>query len=102
MVEEGVISSGVAKRVIAALWEQDQDPDAWVEANGLKQLNDEAALRAYAREAIAAHPDLVAGYRAGKQALSKALMGAAMSLSSGKANPAKLQQLMDEELNKGK
>ena len=102
MVEEGVISSGVAKRVIAALWEQDQDPDAWVEANGLKQLNDEAALRAYAREAIATHPDLVAGYRAGKQALSKALMGTAMSLSSGKANPAKLQQLMDEELNKGK
>lgn len=102
MVEEGVISSGVAKRVIAALWEQDQDPDAWVEANGLKQLNDEAALRAYAREAIATHPDLVAGYHAGKQALSKALMGAAMSLSSGKANPAKLQQLMDEELNKDK
>ena len=102
MVEEGVISSGVAKRVIAALWEQDQDPDAWVEANGLKQLNDEATLRAYAREAIAAHPDLVAGYHAGKQALSKALMGAAMSLSSGKANPAKLQQLMDEELNMGK
>lgn len=101
MVEEGVISSGVAKRVIAALWELDQDPDAWVEANGLKQLNDEAALRAYAREAIAAHPDLVAGYHAGKQALSKALMGAAMSLSSGKANPAKLQQLMDEELKKG-
>ena len=88
--------------MIAALWEQDQDPDAWVEANGLKQLNDEAALRAYAREAIAAHPDLVAGYHAGKQALSKALMGAAMSLSSGKANPAKLQQLMDEELKKGK
>ena len=102
MVEEGVISSGVAKRVIAALWEQDQDPDAWVEANGLKQLNDEAALRAYAREAIATHPDLVAGYHAGKQALSKALMGAAMSLSSGKANPAKLQQLMDEELKKDK
>ena len=101
MVAEGVISSGVAKRVIAALWELDQDPDAWVEANGLKQLNDEAALRAYAREAIAAHPDLVAGYHAGKQALSKALMGAAMSLSSGKANPAKLQQLMDEELKKG-
>ena len=102
MVEEGVISSGVAKRVIAALWEQDQDPDAWVEANGLKQLNDEAILLAYAREAIATHPELVAGYHAGKQALSKALMGAAMSLSSGKANPAKLQQLMDEELKKGK
>ena len=29
-------------------------------------------------------------------------MGAAMRLTSGKANPAKLQQLMDEELKKGK
>ena len=62
MVAGRALSAAVAKRVIAALWEQDQDPEAWVEANGLKQLNDEAILRAYAREAIEAHPDLVAGY----------------------------------------
>ena len=98
LVEDGVISSSVAKRVVAALWAQDQEPEAWVEANGLKQLNDETALRAYVQQAIAAHPEMVAGYRAGKLTLSKALMGAAMSLSGGKANPAKLQQLMDEAL----
>lgn len=98
LVEDGVISSSVAKRVVVALWAQDQEPEAWVEANGLKQLNDETALRAYVQQAIAAHPEMLAGYRAGKLTLSKALMGAAMSLSGGKANPAKLQQLMDEAL----
>ena len=84
--------------MVVALWAQVQDPEAWVEANGLKQLNDETALRAYVQQAIAAHPEMLAGYRAGKLTLSKALMGAAMSLSGGKANPAKLQQLMDEAL----
>ncbi len=88
MVEQGDISAGVAKRAVAALWEQDQDPDAWVEAAGLRQLNDPALLRTYAEQAMAEHPDLVAGYYKGKANLAKALMGAAMGLSGGKANPA--------------
>ena len=41
----------------------------------------------------AEHPDLVAGYYKGKVNLAKALMGAAMGLSGGKANPALLQRL---------
>lgn len=102
MVEQGDISAGVAKRAVAALWEQDQDPDAWVEAAGLRQLNDPALLRTYAEQAMAEHPDLVAGYYKGKVNLAKALMGAAMGLSGGKANPALLQRLMDEALEKGR
>ena len=50
----------------------------------------------------AEHPDLVAGYYKGKVNLAKALMGAAMGLSGGKANPALLQRLMDEALEKGR
>ena len=52
--------------------------------------------------AMAEHPDLVAGYYKGKVNLAKALMGAAMGLSGGKANPALLQRLMDEALEKGR
>lgn len=51
---------------------------------------------------MAEHPDLVAGYYKGKVNLAKALMGAAMGLSGGKANPALLQRLMDEALEKGR
>ena len=53
MVEQGDISAGVAKRAVAALWDTDQDPDAWVEAAGLRQLDDPALLRTYAEQAMA-------------------------------------------------
>ena len=51
-------------------------------------------------QALKEHADLVAGYRSGKPQLKKALMGAAMGLSGGRANPVMLQRLMDEALDK--
>lgn len=102
LAESGAISNSVAKRAVAALWEHDQPPTAWIDAEGLRQISDPEALRALAQRAIAENPQLTAGYYRGKTNLSRALMGAAMSLSGGKANPALLQQLMDEELSRGR
>lgn len=99
MQEEGVINSGTAKRTVAALWEQDEDPEAYIVRNGLKQLNDPEELRGYVAQAIAENPKMVEGYRAGKLPLKKALMGAAMRLAGGMANPVLLQQLVDEALD---
>ncbi len=99
MAEDAVINSNTAKRLVAELWQSGEEPEEYVERKGLKQLNDEAALRTLVREAIAAHPEMVAGYRKGKVNLKKALMGAAMGLCGGKANPAVLQRLMDEALD---
>lgn len=102
LAETGVISNSVAKRAVAALWAHDQPPEAWIDAEGLRQLSDPEALRALAQRAIVENPQLTAGYYRGKTNLSRALMGAAMSLSGGKANPALLQQLMEQELARGK
>ena len=99
LVEENIINSGAAKKTIAALWQHDEDPDEYVTRSHLRQLNDEAQLRAFVAQALAEHPDMVAGYRKGKPALKKALMGAAMGLSGGMANPVLLQRLMDEALD---
>ena len=99
LTEEGVINSGAAKKVISALWEQDEEPDAYIARNGLTQISDEAMLEGYVRRALAEHPDMVAGYRRGKATLKKALMGAAMGLSGGMANPVLLQTLMDRALD---
>lgn len=99
LTEEGTINSGAAKKVIAALWTQDEEPDAYILRNGLKQISDEAILNGYVRQALAEHPDMVAGYRRGKATLKKALMGAAMGLSGGMANPVLLQALMDRALD---
>ena len=65
---------------------------------GLRQESDENVLRGYVRRAMEEHPDMVESYRRGKVNLGKALMGAAMSLSAGRANPVALQRLMDEAL----
>ncbi len=99
LTEEGVVNSGAAKKVIAALWEHDEEPDAYIARNGLTQISDEATLDGYVRRALAEHPDMVAGYRRGKATLKKALMGAAMGLSGGMANPVLLQALMDRALD---
>mgnify|MGYP000658175615 CR=1 FL=1 len=99
LAEENIINSGAAKKTIAALWQRDEDPDEYVTRSHLRQLNDEAQLRAFVTQALAEHPDMVAGYRKGKLALKKALMGAAMGLSGGMANPVLLQRLVDEALD---
>lgn len=99
MQEEGVINSGTAKRTVAALWEKDEDPADYVSRNGLRQLNDREALLGAVRQAIQENPSMVEGYRRGKLPLKKALMGAAMRLTGGMANPVLLQELVDQELD---
>lgn len=98
MTESQVISVGTARKTITALWAQPEEPEEYVKRMGLKQLSDEAQLMAYVRQAIDKHPEMVAGYRKGKLTLKNALMGIAMGLSGGKANPVVLQKLMDAAL----
>lgn len=98
MTESQLISVGTARKTITALWTQPEEPEEYVTRMGLKQLSDEAQLMAYVRQAIDKHPEMVAGYRKGKLTLKNALMGIAMGLSGGKANPVVLQKLMDEAL----
>ncbi len=99
MTESQVISVGTARKTITALWSQPEDPENYVTRMGLKQLSDETQLMTYVRQAIDKHPEMVAGYRKGKLTLKNALMGAAMGLSGGKANPVVLQKLMDQALD---
>lgn len=99
MTEQSLISVGTAKKTIDALWDTPEDPEEYVTRMGLMQISDEAVLAEYVRKAIDTHPEMVAGYRKGKLTLKNALMGVAMGLSSGKANPVVLQKLMDAALD---
>ena len=99
MTEQSLISVGTAKKTIDALWDTPEDPEEYVTRMGLMQISDEAVLAEYVRKAIDTHPEMVAGYRKGKLTLKNALMGVAMGLSGGKANPVVLQKLMDAALD---
>jgi aspartyl-tRNA(Asn)/glutamyl-tRNA(Gln) amidotransferase subunit B len=98
--ERGVISSSVAKEVFEKMWATGRSAAAIVEADGLAQIGDEAALEAVVADVVARHPDAVAQFRAGKQATFGFLVGQAMKASGGKANPKLVSELLRKALNR--
>ena len=72
--------------------------DAIIEAKGLKQMNDTGALEKIIDEVIAANPDNVAQFKAGKDKAFNALVGQAMKASKGKANPAQVNEMLRKKL----
>jgi aspartyl-tRNA(Asn)/glutamyl-tRNA(Gln) amidotransferase subunit B len=94
LVERQVISSSAAKEVFEEMWSSGQSAQAIVDARGLAQIGDEAALTALVDQVIAAHPEPVAQYRAGKTQTFGFLVGATMKASKGKANPATVSAIL--------
>jgi aspartyl-tRNA(Asn)/glutamyl-tRNA(Gln) amidotransferase subunit B len=62
-------------------------------------MNDSGALEAIIDEVLAANPDNVAQYRAGKDKAFNALVGQAMKASKGKANPAQVNEMLKKKLS---
>jgi aspartyl-tRNA(Asn)/glutamyl-tRNA(Gln) amidotransferase subunit B len=87
LADRGVVSSTVAKDVLDKMWVTGRSAQTLVDAEGLGQIGDEAALVALAAEVIAAHPDAVAQYRAGRTNTFGVLVGQVMRASGGKADP---------------
>ncbi|MGC3986546.1 MAG: Asp-tRNA(Asn)/Glu-tRNA(Gln) amidotransferase subunit GatB [Pseudorhodoferax sp.] len=98
-IADNTISNNAARQVFDALWTgEGQDVDAVIEAKGLKQMNDDGALEAILDAVIAANPDNVAQFKAGKDKAFNALVGQAMKASKGKANPAQVNALLRKKL----
>ena len=98
-VADGTISNNAAKQVFDVLWEDSQaNVDVIIEAKGLKQMNDTGALEKIVDDVIAANPDNVAQFKAGKDKAFNALVGQVMKASKGKANPAQVNELLRSKL----
>ncbi|HEY7501339.1 MAG TPA: Asp-tRNA(Asn)/Glu-tRNA(Gln) amidotransferase subunit GatB [Vicinamibacterales bacterium] len=98
LVDSGTITGPIAKDVFEKMYASGQSADAIVAAEGLASINDDAALEAAVRDAIAANPTAVAQYRAGKQQTFGFLVGQVMKATRGKANPAIVNALMKKML----
>jgi len=98
-IADGTISNNAARQVFDALWSgEGADVDAIIEAKGLKQMSDTGALEKIIDDVIAANPDNVAQFKAGKDKAFNALVGQAMKASKGKANPAQVNDLLRRKL----
>ena len=98
LTERDVISSTVAKEVLATMWSSGRRATDIVEAGGLAQVGDADALGAAIADVLAANPDAVAQYRTGKNNAFGFLVGQAMKSMKGKANPKVINELLKKAL----
>ena len=98
LADAKAINSSVAKEVFEVMFEEDIDPEKYVEEKGLKTVNDEGTLRKTIEEIIAANPQSVEDYHNGKDRAIGFLVGQTMKAMKGKADPAMVNQILKELL----
>ena len=99
LTEAGTINSSVAKEVFGTMFEEDMDPEQYVEEKGLKTVSDEGALRESIEKIVADNPQSVADYKGGKQKAIGFLVGQTMKVMKGKADPASVNKILKEILD---
>jgi aspartyl-tRNA(Asn)/glutamyl-tRNA(Gln) amidotransferase subunit B len=95
---DATISGKIAKEVFETMWSEGKAADDIIEARGLKQITDSGAIEGVIDAVIAANPRQLADYRAGKDKLFGFFVGQVMKATSGKANPAQLNDLLKAKL----
>ena len=94
LVADGTISGRSAKDVFSEMFETGQAAETIVDARGLRQLSDGAAIAALVDAVLAEHGDKVAEYRSGKVKLLGFFVGQVMKQTRGTANPQLVNQIL--------
>jgi aspartyl-tRNA(Asn)/glutamyl-tRNA(Gln) amidotransferase subunit B len=80
------------------MWSDGSSADEVIEARGLRQITDTAAIEQAIDDVIARNPQQLADYRAGKDKLFGFFVGQVMKATQGKANPTQLNELLRRKL----
>ena len=100
LIENGTISSKIAKKVFAYLVEEGGDPEAYVKEQGLGQISDKGELTKIVGEVLDANEQSVADFKDGKGRALGFLVGQVMKATQGQANPQMVNEILKEEIEK--
>jgi aspartyl-tRNA(Asn)/glutamyl-tRNA(Gln) amidotransferase subunit B len=95
------LNDRLAREVIEGVLEGEGSADDVVAARGLAVVSDDSALLAAIDAAIAEKPDVAARIREGKVQAAGVLVGAVMKATRGKADAARVRELIVERLGSG-
>jgi aspartyl-tRNA(Asn)/glutamyl-tRNA(Gln) amidotransferase subunit B len=100
LVEDGTLSSKLAKQVLEALVEERgaKGPAAIAEERGLQQVSDEGELRAIVQQVVDDNEATVEQIRGGNAKAIGALVGQVMKATEGQADPRKTNELLREAI----
>lgn len=100
LIEEGKINRTVAKEVFEQIFKNDVHPKVYIEEHGLGMVNDDGILRDTVLRVMERNPQSIADYKAGKEKALGFIVGQTMKEMKGKANPAKINELILELMGK--
>ncbi|MBI4770170.1 MAG: hypothetical protein HY784_07115 [Chloroflexi bacterium] len=98
LVVDGEINANTGKAVLTEMFESGKPAREIVRDRGLGLVRDEAEIARQVQAALAAHPEQVAQYRAGKSTLERWFVGQVMRAMRGKADPQLVNRLVAEAL----
>ncbi len=98
LIDDATISGKIAKSVFEQMVATGTPPEQLVAEQGLSQVTDAGAIDSAIAAVLAANPDKVAEYRAGKDKLFGFFVGQVMKATQGKANPQKVNELLKQRL----
>ena len=100
LIENGTISSKIAKKVFKELVENGGDAEQIVKEKGLVQISDEGALLKIVTEVLDNNPQSIEDFKNGKEKAIGFLVGQIMKATKGQANPQVVNKLLQEEIQK--
>jgi aspartyl-tRNA(Asn)/glutamyl-tRNA(Gln) amidotransferase subunit B len=98
-IVDNTISGKIAKDVFEAMWSEKRSADDIIKDKGLQQITDESAIEQVIAAVLADNPGQLADYRSGKDKLFGFFVGQVMKRTQGKANPARLNELLKRKLS---
>jgi aspartyl-tRNA(Asn)/glutamyl-tRNA(Gln) amidotransferase subunit B len=99
LVASGTISLKTAREILPQIFGTDRDPRKVVEELGLLQISDRDELGNTIARVVAASPQAVSDYKAGKAQAITYLVGQVMKETRGRANPSLVNALLKEQLD---
>jgi aspartyl-tRNA(Asn)/glutamyl-tRNA(Gln) amidotransferase subunit B len=96
LVDDGTLTDRLARQVLEGVVAGEGSPREIVDARGLAVVSDDGALVAAIDDALASQPDVLAKIRDGKVQAAGAVIGAVMKAMHGKADAARVRELVLE------
>ncbi|HEY3423529.1 MAG TPA: Asp-tRNA(Asn)/Glu-tRNA(Gln) amidotransferase subunit GatB [Negativicutes bacterium] len=98
LIEKGTISNKIAKTVFEEMWTSGQTAEVVVKEKGLVQISNADEIIAIVEAVLAANPQSVVDFKAGKEKAMGFLVGQIMKQTKGRANPELVNQLLRERI----
>jgi aspartyl-tRNA(Asn)/glutamyl-tRNA(Gln) amidotransferase subunit B len=97
LVQAKKINSVQAKEVFHKMWDSGKPPDLIVEEEGITRIADIDSVKKYIDRVFAENPELAERYQGGEAKLQGVLVGLVMKLTKGKADPALVNKLIQDQ-----